>query len=59
MKIRICNCGSRKESWDIYDARGIFLTRVCENCEETKMKSYRKDVLEDPDYECNEEIEED
>ena len=59
MKIRLCNCGSGKESWWIYDARGIELARVCEDCEETKKKSYRVDVLYDSNYECNEEIEED
>ena len=59
MKIRLCNCGSEKESWWICDARFIPLTRVCEDCEEIKKKAYRIDVLVNPDYECNEEIEED
>ncbi len=59
MKITICNCGSNKESWWIYDARGIPLCKVCEKCEEDKKKKYRKDVLVDSNYECGEEIDED
>ena len=45
-----CSCGSGKEPWPIEDARGIFLTFVCEECKEEKLSHFRKDVLTDPDY---------
>ena len=48
-----------EESWEEYDARGIYLTRVCDDCVEAKMAQYRKNVIFDPAYECDEQIEED
>lgn len=54
-----CNCGSNNFPFWIYDARGIPLVRVCNSCEEEKLKRYRKDVLSDSEYECCEEIDED
>jgi hypothetical protein len=33
-----------------YDARGIFLTYVCEKCEKEKLSHYRPDVLTDSNY---------
>jgi len=32
---------------------------VCDDCEKEKLSHYRKDVLDDPNYECDEQIEED
>lgn len=46
-------------SWWEHDARGIPLARVCEECIEAKLEGFRKDVLTNPNYECNEEIEPD
>ena len=45
-------------TWDEYDARGIYLTKVCSNCVEAKLAVFREDVLYDPAYECDEPIEE-
>ncbi len=45
-------------TWELFDARGIYLTRVCEKCEETKSKQYRLDVLNDSNYWTDEPIEE-
>lgn len=56
---RLCNCGSGNESWWEYDARGIPLARVCESCKQEKLSKYRKDVLDNPNYEADEPIEED
>jgi len=58
MKIRLCPCGSNRESWWEHDARGIPLCRVCEKCRPAKLKTYRQDVLTDPNYWHDEPIEE-
>ena len=54
-----CECGSGCERWAEYDARNIFLTYVCEDCREDKLKHYRSDVLTDPNYWHDEPIDED
>jgi hypothetical protein len=54
-----CICGSGLDSWREYDARGIYLTRVCEQCEKERLSHFRPEVLTDPDYETCEPIEED
>jgi hypothetical protein len=51
-----CN-HTREESWWAYDARGIPLCRVCQRCEAEKLKAYRPDVLDNPNYEADEPIE--
>ena len=55
--IRLCDCGSNKESWWEYDARGIALCRVCDTCKKKKLARYRPEVLTDPGYFCDEPIE--
>lgn len=55
----LCGCGSNLPREAEYDARGIFLTFVCDDCREEKLRKYRKDVLEDADYWCDEPIDED
>ena len=57
--IRPCPCGSGKPSTWNYDARGIPLCRTCLECHITKLKTYRQDVLTDPNYWADEQIEED
>ena len=52
-----CPCGSGLESEDIYDARGIYVARVCPKCRKERLKGYRQDIFDDPDYECDEPIE--
>jgi len=55
---RLCPCGSGLPREEQYDARGIFLTFTCEDCEESKLSCFRKDVLEDPNYWHDEPIDE-
>jgi hypothetical protein len=43
--MRECNCGSGKPSWWENDARGIPLTRVCEDCKKEKLSKYRPEIL--------------
>lgn len=56
---RPCSCGSGKDSRWQHDARGIPLCRTCDSCHVHRMASYRTDVLQDPNYQCDEPIEED
>lgn len=44
-----CTCGSGKQRFAKYDGYGIFLTYVCDKCEEEKMKQYRSDIAEQYD----------
>ena len=53
----VCN-HSREESWPAYDARGIYLCRVCDKCEKEKLAGYRPEVLTDSNYEHDEPISE-
>jgi hypothetical protein len=50
---------TNENSWWEYDARGIPLCRVCEECVEEKLSRYRQDVLTDSSYWADEEIEDD
>jgi hypothetical protein len=54
-----CSCGSGEQPWARYDARGIFLCYCCDNCEAEKLSGFRSEVLTNPNYECDEPIEED
>jgi hypothetical protein len=56
--LRPCHCGSGLEREARFDARGIFLTYVCEKCVEEKLGRYRPEVLTDPNYYTEEPIEE-
>lgn len=46
------------ERWPEADARGIFLTYVCGQCRASKLAKYRPDVLRNPNYEADEDIDE-
>lgn len=59
LNIKRCNCGSGKQAYEVNDARGIFICYACEDCEKEKTKGYRPEVLADPNYECDEPIDED
>lgn len=59
MRERPCPCGSGLPSQWQYDARGIELCRTCDKCHAGKMSHYRRDVLTDPNYWCDEPIESD
>ena len=52
-----CNCGSGLERYPLVDARGIFCTYVCEKCEKEKRSKYRVEVLTDPNYWHDEQLE--
>lgn len=54
--MKICNCGSGLPSEDVYDARGIFVARVCAACKKERLKGYRPEIFTDPGYEVNEPI---
>lgn len=56
--MRTCSCGSGKSRHGEYDARGIFLTFVCEDCRTRKLAGYRPDVLTDSNYWADESIDE-
>lgn len=51
--IRPCPCGSGKDSYWNHDARGIHLCRTCDDCHDTKMATYRPEVLTNPRYEAD------
>lgn len=59
VKLRLCDCGSGLESEWKFDARGIELCRACPKCWPVKKRRYRRDVLEDPNYEATEDIDPD
>ena len=44
-------------TWWEYDARGIELCKVCHTCLNTQLAQYRPDVLSDPNYWSDENIE--
>ena len=48
---------TKDNTWMEYDARGIPLATVCENCKEKVLRKYRPDVLTDPNYWSDEPIE--
>jgi hypothetical protein len=56
---RPCICGSGLESEPTYDARGIYLTRVCDQCRKERLSHFRPEVLTDPGYLVDEPIEPD
>lgn len=57
--MKLCSCGSGEGRTALYDARGIFCAYVCSQCEARVMKTYRIDIFTDPNYACNEAIDED
>ena len=51
------HCQQEIETSEHYDARGIYITRCCDDCWEKIRRKYRRDVLEDPHYVADEPIE--
>jgi len=49
-----CQCGSGHVPYSIYDGYGIFIRKVCKECEDNLLKKYRKDIFEN--YDCDEPI---
>lgn len=54
---RPCPCGSGKISYWQRDARGIELCRTCDDCHDKRMATYRPEVLTNPNYSADEDIE--
>jgi hypothetical protein len=54
----LCSCGSGETPQDIYDARGIYVTKACSRCEKQKTAGYRREIFENPHYAADEPIEE-
>jgi len=54
-----CPCGSGKMSWWLSDARGIPVSRVCEDCEKKIMAKYRPEIFTNPEYWTDEQVEPD
>ncbi len=57
--MRDCPCGSGLTRRDLTDARGIFCTFVCDDCEAEKRARFRPDVISDGAYWADEPIDED
>ena len=57
MAQRECTCGSGLTRFALVDARGIFCTYVCNECEGFKSKRYRPEIFTNPNYDADEPIE--
>jgi transposase-like protein len=57
---KTCNrCDNGKPRYELVDARGIFVTFVCEDCEKSVKAKYRPEIFADSQYDCDEQIDED
>jgi hypothetical protein len=56
--MRPCICGSGLPSQRLYDAKGIYVSRVCAKCEAEVRSHYRPEIFTDPAYKVDEPIEE-
>lgn len=54
-----CPCGSGEHPEEVYDARGIYVTAVCDQCRHKRLKGYRPEIFSDPDYDHEEPIDAD
>jgi hypothetical protein len=43
---KICTCGSEKHHRNLYDGYGIYLCKVCDDCEHNKLNNYRSDIMD-------------
>ena len=57
LKTGLVDCAEYQ--WQEYDARGIYLCRVCDNCVQEKLAKYRPEVLTDSCYAADEPIDPD
>jgi hypothetical protein len=53
----ICSCGSGLKCRTMVDGHGIYLTHVCDRCEQRRTERYRPDIFER--YPTDEPIDED
>ena len=51
-------CDNGKNRYALYDARGIFVSYICEDCEDQVRKRYRMEIFTNSDYACDEPIDE-
>lgn len=49
----------RSISWPLYDARGIYVSRVCDACIDKVKSQYRPEIFDDSSYETDEPIDAD
>lgn len=54
-----CTCGSGKLRYELYDARGIFCSFICEDCEQKCKSRFRADIFTNPNYWHDEPIDDD
>jgi len=54
-----CSCGSGEYKRAVFDARNIFVTYVCDKCEDSKLAPYREEIFNNPSYHTDEPIEPD
>lgn len=54
----MCENCNENGKYPLVDARGIFCTYVCHECEAEARKTYRPEIFMDCNYPCNEQIEE-
>lgn len=52
-----CPCGSGEPRRELKDARGIFCTFICDECEKEKRAEFRPDIFEDSNYWTDEPVE--
>lgn len=50
MRTMECPCGSGEYPEAIYDARGIFVAYVCDECKKEKLAGYRPEIFQDSKY---------
>jgi hypothetical protein len=58
MRLKDCSCGSGLERHAFFDARGIFMTYICEQCMMEKLSHFRPEIITDPNYSHDEPIDE-
>lgn len=51
-----CTCGSGLPRYKLEDARGIFCSYLCKDCEDEVKSKYRPEVLKNANYEADEDI---
>ena len=54
-----CPCGSGEFPEAVHDARGIFVSYVCDRCRKEKLSGYKPEIFDNPSYYFGEPIEED
>ena len=58
MNTKPCPCGSGLAPRRLYDARGLYVSRACDDCEARVKARYRPEIFTDPRYETDEPINE-